>query len=435
MRARWLALGFALALGCRSPAPVSGPRERALALDAVRWIDASAVESDAGTLWPAVPGGPVGDVSLYSGSSGVVLFQLLAYRATGERRYLQRARSGADALVARLDSIEEPGLYTGLAGVGFVLGECARVSGDERHRQAARRCVELLEQRARPAGAGLEWNATTDVIAGGAGIGLFLLHAARELERPAARECAERAGERLIELATSEPGGLSWAMDPAFPRRMPNFSHGTAGVAYFLARLYEETGRCEFLEAALGGARYLLSIARTDGNTCLVFHDEPDGRELFYLGWCHGPVGTARLFYQLRRVTREPEWLAWTERSARAILASGIPERATPGFWNNAGPCCGLAGVAEFFFDLHRVTRRGEYLDFSRLVTDVLRARATRDAAGARWIQAEHRVRPQELAAQTGWMQGAAGIGAWLLRLDAFEQGGELRCRLPDTPF
>ena len=40
---------------------------------------------------------------------------------------------------------------------------------------------------------------------------------------------------------------------------------------------------------------------------------------------------------------------------------------------------------------------------------------------GLRWVQAEHRVRPELLVAQTGYMQGAAGIGMWLLRLDAAE--------------
>lgn len=33
--------------------------------------------------------------------------------------------------------------------------------------------------------------------------------------------------------------GLSWPMSPDYPRLMPNFSHGTAGTAYFLSRLYE----------------------------------------------------------------------------------------------------------------------------------------------------------------------------------------------------
>ena len=52
-----------------------------------------------------------------------------------------------------------------------------------------------------------------------------------------------------------------------------------------------------------------------------------------------------------------------------------------------------------------------------------------------RWVQAEHRVRPELLVAQTGYMQGAAGIGIWLLHLDAFDRGKKSWIRLPDSPF
>ena len=38
---------------------------------------------------------------------------------------------------------------------------------------------------------------------------------------------------------------------------------------------------------------------------------------------------------------------------------------------------------------------------------------------GLKWIQAEHRLHPDRLTAQTGLMQGAAGVGLTLLRLDA----------------
>jgi lantibiotic modifying enzyme len=224
-------------------------------------------------------------------------------------------------------------------------------------------------------------------------------------------------------------------MDPSFPRRMPNFSHGTAGVAYFLARLHEETGEERYLAAARAGAEYLLSIADTQDGVCRVYHDEPDGKDLYYLGWCHGPVGTARLFFVLHRITGDDSWWSWVRRCAGAIEQSGIPEATTPGFWENDGPCCGLAGVAEFFLDLHRAKGEPSDLEFSRRVTRVLAERATRDELGARWVQAEHRVRPAELAAQTGWMQGAAGIGAWCLRLATFEEGREVRVRLPDSPF
>jgi rhamnogalacturonyl hydrolase YesR len=224
-------------------------------------------------------------------------------------------------------------------------------------------------------------------------------------------------------------------MDEKFPRLMPNFSHGTAGVAYYLVALSEMTKKKEYLDAALAGAKYLLSIAKTDGDACLVFHNEPDGKDLYYLGWCHGPVGTARLFYRLYKATGDASWLGWVKRSANGIMESGIPEKQTPGFWNNAGICCGLAGVGDFFLSLYEATRDRKYLDFCKRITDRLLAGASADGTGLKWVQAEHRTRPELLIAQTGLMQGAAGIGLFLLHYDALESGRRSKIILPDTPF
>jgi hypothetical protein len=44
-------------------------------------------------------------------------------------------------------------------------------------------------------------------------------------------------------------------------------------------------------------------------------------------------------------------------------------------------------------------------------------------------------VRPDLLVAQTGFMQGAAGVGTFLLHLDAHGRGREPRIVLPDSPF
>jgi lantibiotic modifying enzyme len=216
---------------------------------------------------------------------------------------------------------------------------------------------------------------------------------------------------------------------------MPNFSHGTAGIAYFLARVYEETKDRRYLEASLGGARYLQAIAKTDGDICLIQHNQPQGLELYYLGWCHGPVGTARLWRQLAKVTGDASWDAWVDRSARGILQSGIPEKLTDGFWNNVSQCCGSAGVGQFFLDLHATRATPAYLAFAKRITGDLLKRGTRDEQGLRWVQAEHRTQPKLLVAQTGYMQGAAGIGMWLLRLDAAERGRGNFVSFPDTPF
>lgn len=438
MRRLAIVPGLALALSAHGLADTPTIAPGQLARDAAAWVAASEVKTPAGSLWPADPSDPkTQGTTLYSGSAGVVLFMLEVHRATGDAAWLARARRGADHLLSIVDAEKEPGLYTGLAGYGFVLGEVHKATGDARYRAGVLRILDRLQALARPAGAGVEWSPVTDIIGGSAGIGLFLLDAGKTYDRPGAVALATRAGRRLVELGRADALGLKWAMDPTFPRLMPNFSHGAAGVAYFLATLYRDTKERAFLDAALAGGRYLQSIAVTDGDVCLVRHHEPqdDGKDLFYLGWCHGPAGTARLFYRLYQVTGDQQWMAWVRRSARGVMASGIPDRQTAGFWNNVGQCCGSAGVADFFLSLHRATGDAEYRAFAERITRALVAGSTIDAAGARWVHAENRVSPDVVAAQTGWMQGASGIGAWLLRWDAFTRGTELTIRFPDSPF
>jgi len=408
----------------------------AAAKEAAAWIQDCGVQSAEGLAWPAVPKDPASvSVDLYSGMPGVVIFFLDAYHATAKKSYLSQARAGADFLLARSARIEGCGFYEGRSGAAFVLEETFRASGDKKYRQGFLDALDGIRTRAVPAGAGVEWSPTTDIISGGAGTGLFLIYAFHETGDRAWLDLAARAGARLIELGLPENGGLKWAMDPSFPRLMPNFSHGTAGIAYVLAALYLETKNRAFLDAALAGAEYLLSIAKTEGESCLIFHDEPDNRDLYYLGWCHGPVGTARLFYLLSKATGDKTWLDWVRRSANGLVQSGIPEQETPGFWNNAGICCGLAGVGEFFLDLYRALGDAAYLEFSKRVASRLLAKATVEEGRMFWVQAEHRTRPDFLFAQTGYMQGAAGIGTFLLRLASADREKGRRVIFPDTPF
>jgi lantibiotic modifying enzyme len=420
------------------PPPAPERPHLAVARDAARFIRSAAIGDPTGTTWLADPADPQSARhDLYRGGAGIVLFHLELHRATGDGADLATARSGADALLAALETEADPGLYTGLAGIGFVLSEVARQTGEPRYRDGACRVVGLLHERAIARGAGVEWNDTTDVVSGAAGIGLFLLYAADALELPEARALAARAGRRLLERGRDGTDGRAWPMDGTSVQRFPNFSHGTAGVAYFLATLFQATKEPAFLEGALAGAAYLQAIADTDGDICRIRHHEPAeaGRSLYYLGWCHGPAGTARLWCRLWQATGDGAWLEWMSRSARAIVGSGIPDAPAPGFWNNRGVCCGSAGVAEFLLAHHRATGDATSLALARRLSDQILARATRDAAGIRWRHAEHRTRPAEIAAQTGWMQGAAGIGAWFLHLDAFERGAAPPIRLPDTPF
>ncbi|HWH56332.1 MAG TPA: lanthionine synthetase LanC family protein [Terriglobales bacterium] len=407
---------------------------------AAQWINSSAIRTPDGVVWPSDPRDAKSvNETLYAGTPGPILFFLELYRDTGETRYLKSAREGTDALLRSLKRDAPTGLYEGLAGEGFTLGEAYLITHDKKYLDGALQCVSWLQDRAQKIGNGVEWNDSTDIIAGSSGTGLFLLWAAEKLAAPGARELAISAGESLIE--KGRPEGVDkrkWMMDSKYPKEMPNFSHGTAGVAYFLATLYQQTGRKEFLDAALEGARYLLSIADKTGDICLIYHDDTfNGKTLYYLGWCHGPAGTARLFYRLYQTTKDPAWLEWTKKAARAIVASGGPEKAvTPGVWHNVSACCGTTAEAEFFLDVYRVTHDREYLQLSRKATDELLSHATQNAKGTSWVQVETRVKPDVAIAQTGYMQGASGIGMWLLKMSDFSKGKvQPAITFPDNPF
>jgi lantibiotic modifying enzyme len=404
------------------------------AQEAEHWIAKSAVRKDAGTVWPTDPADPKSvSTGLYAGTPGPILFYLEAYHATGDKKYLDVARSGADYLLSVIPSQRQVGLYTGLAGIGYTLFATYHTTSETKYKDGGARCVRQIQQMARRVGAGVEWPGGMDIIGGGAGTGLFLLYAARELKDASATETAAQDARRLIELGRPENGGLKWMLTAE--RNMPNFSHGTAGITYFLASVYSETKQKEFLDAALLGAKYLLSIANTENDQCLIFHADPDGKDRYYLGWCHGPAGTARTFYRLYQVTNDKTWLEWTKKSMNGILNSGIPDKQTEGFWNNVGWCCGSAAVAQFGLEMYEVTGEKRYVDFSKRVTADLLKRGTHEGDNMKWIQAEHRIKPDLLIAQTGLMQGASGIGLWLLHLDEFEHGKKAAIVLPDSPF
>ena len=418
-------------------------RHRATALAAARWVRAARVATPRGVAWPADPTLPASvGTDLYNGMPGVVLFCLELYHATGDRLWLEDATRGANELIGRLETVaasRDCGLYTGLAGLGFVLEETHRAAGAGVYRDAARHALRMVHTQARRVADGVAWSGdsdTTDIISGSAGIGLFLLWADRWIGDPASRRLAAAAGRDLVARAQPTDGGLKWAISPAVPHLYPNFSHGTAGVSYFLATLYRATGERAFLDAALAGARYLEAVADRDNGGIKVFHHEPGGEGLFYLSWCHGPAGLSRLFYRLGEVTHEERWPALVRQAAIATMNSGLPEQRAPGFWNNISQCCGNAGVGEYFLSLDRLMPDPSYARMAqRIAADTLR-RATEEEHGLAWIQAENRVQPEYVVAQTGFMQGASGVGTLFLHLDAAARGRwSPAIAWPDTPF
>ncbi|WP_067135756.1 lanthionine synthetase LanC family protein [Microtetraspora malaysiensis] len=428
--------------GPRAETPITA------AVMAARWVRSAAVDHgrgpDRGRHWEPNPdprgrSAMAGDrFSLYSGSAGIVLFFLELAAATGHEEYLEDARAGARHLAANWRGRSDLSLHHGLAGVVFALAEAGWATGDDRLCEAARAGADHLARAVRPMDGGVGWTGDP-AQRGDGGIVLGLLHAAGMLGVPLYEEIAVAAGERIAGMAV--PGhrfGGDSCPDLPTDAVTPGFLSGTAGTAFLLARLYGLTREERFLVAARRGADFVRTVSLVTERCALVPHHVPQGRGLHYLGFCSGSAGVARMFYELHRVTGDPGDLDWVERLAHGVVQSGVPGRQTAGYWNVACQCCGAAGLVELFVGLWAATGREAHLAFARSLADDLVARATgHDGRGYRWYQAYRRLRPWEVTADTGYMVGAAGIGAALLHLDAAGRASESRRLVmpPDNPF
>ena len=368
-----------------------------------------------------------------------MLFYLELAAATGDRSPSRAAIAGADGILDLLPEDDQGvGLYRGASGLAFVLDQVFRAGGADRHRRAAEACIETVLERAERRGAGIGWiepipfadafgldgtTETFDVSRGSAGVALALLSAAERGLHPDALDAARAVGERLLEVATPTAAGLSWPMmlEPV-DWTAPNWSHGTAGIAFCLARLHAATGDTRFLDAALAGARHLCAIAKVDGACRSIHHSNGRGKDLFYLGWCHGPPGTARLFDELERQTGDAEWRAWLCGGGEAVLASGAPEQRSRGYWNNVGQCCGDAAVGEFAISLWQRLDDPRYLDLARRVAAWLERQSVREPRRVRALMAASgaprsapscsRRRPATCRARPGWAASCSRLWA-----------------------
>lgn len=376
--------------------------------------------------------------TLYAGIAGLapVLAEIGQYRELSASE-----RTLATGIVTRLSAQAqapgrtEPSLYDGLAGDAMALKLLA--PGEETI--ALRRLADL----ATPEG----WKTTVefepgsdaplnDIIMGTAGVVLTAVWAGGEF----AEAIATTGGEALLRVADRTEAGLDWGIAADTQWRAPNYSHGTAGVAAALAVAGAALRREDFVEAAVRGAHHVLSVGSLEDGGFIVPHTIPPSKrevEPVTYTWCHGPAGTSHLFAALSHAgVTEVAGLDVGElrqRCLTSILTSGVPERLRPGFWDNDGRCCGTAGVGDVLLDAVQdcatATARAEtLLHAARTMGDALVERAITDEAGARWRFLEHRKDPPLLPPGTAWMQGAAGIAAYLLRLARFIETG------PDAP-
>lgn len=414
------------------------------------WLDGHAVKSDDKLSWPdAIDEPGVVSASYSDGVAGQLTWYLDLYRSTNDDDFLNKAILAGNYLLDHLpqktDSLKGKfwafSPYGSVCGPGFAMGELYKQTGASQYKQAALGVVDVLEHFADSKEDTISWDSGNDVLGGLSGTGLFLLYAAEELGSQKAKSMAVKAGETLMSRAIREGNRWSWKRGQNSKYILPNFSHGPAGIGYFMARLYEATNEDRFLEAALYAVNYLDAIAKQEEGAYLIPYGLPDpGWDRAYdIGWAHGPAGTARLFIKLHQITGEKKWLEKAEACYQGILKSNPLDKPGDGFGEelfSIDQRFGLAGVVTFYQQMYGYTSEQKYRDSAVEMLDYILSKSV-DKEGIFWPMERFgfMANAGEITTFSGFFYGTTGFGSILLNQYNLMKGKPLGARFVDNPF
>ena len=184
---------------------------------------------------------------------------------------------------------------------------------------------------------------------------------------------------------------------------LTGFSHGSAGIALSLLRLYKATGDKRFFNAALEGIKFERKVFSPNKGNWPDFRNTRvvDGEKSYTCQWCHGAtgIGLARLsgldILGDREVYNELEIALKTtiDQSMKAL----------------DNTCCGNFGCIEFIFSAGLRLKRPELCDLAKNRTIQLLQRAKINNKFG-WLSSTD-------SHNLGFFSGITGVGYQLLRL------------------
>ena len=317
--------------------------------------------------------------SLYGGSAGVGLFYLRLYQATKKAEYLEEAKSAAKEIIesdegaafyertlnakasgSKLVHVKNmpgwaAGYYNGPTGSAYLVLKLYELTGEELYKNYVIKVADDLLASSKKSETGIFWSEQND-LCGDAGFVTYLAAIYKLTGDKKYLDSAVSFGNFLLSKGKPAPrGGTYWNVVDLtiidFPKDVfwVNNAHGTSGVGWIFAILYNISKEEKFLNAAKEAAKYIEGIAVGDEEAVLVPYldslERGPSTEFYYLSTCHGPAGTSLLFHILYNITGDKHYLDWVLKLSRGIIKAGAPEIFSRGYWQSQALFCGTPGL------------------------------------------------------------------------------------------
>jgi lantibiotic modifying enzyme len=368
-----------------------------------RYVERTAERVPDGIRWQTLSyeNVPYYDASVFNGVGGIPLFLADYCHLTGDQQALALGIGGVRWCLAGdrtwAGGAANESLCFGRSGVGLAALRLAQVSGDGDLLAQARETAERV--LAAPLGS------VTDFIGGVAGQCMFLLRLWEETHDERFLSEAVRRAVWLDERATRDEAGCHWPVEIGSARGHTSlgFAHGIAGIGHVFLLLHHAASDARWAGPAREVAETLVRQAKPDRDglnwpVVLGRGDTPACQ------WCHGSPGIGLFFAKAHEVLGEQHYLQIAKAAGETTFARGDVR-------HNPSQCHGLAGNAELFVELYRLTHEPRWLARAHDFAQRCLAYRTATPDGDTW-QAD-----EPGFSSPDFMSGAAGTGHFFLRL------------------
>jgi len=339
---------------------------------------------------------------LYGGMPGTALFFAALYKVTRNLKYKDLALETISAILNILKKEKFRTLITefGAGGIAapvslaYTLVKISELTDGPNLIDDALKVSSFIDNES------ISSDKNYDIIAGGAGTILCLLklHEASG-DEPLIKKAAA-IGKYLLSSRVKTKNGRAWKnfTDSC----LAGFSHGAAGIAYALLKLYKACGDNKFKVAAVEAIGYEKSIFTSSGGWPDLRTDTARTDNYINNTWCHGSAGIG--------LGRLAALDILDNDDIRRDIDSAI------NFITNAHPgpidhcCCGDMGRAEFLFYAGQKTGRPELIKLAFKIISLMAERGVKNKT--------YMISCPDGSCNPSFFQGLSGIGYHFLRFN-----------------
>ncbi len=235
---------------------------------------------------------PLGE-SFYDGNCGVAVFLAALARVTGDSQFENLSLKALQSLQKFLQTSDAESIKifadnfgigggVGLGAIIYCLVKIRQFLNLPHLSQEAQKVAQFMTQEI------IDKDTNFDIVKGAAGTILALLALYQDTGATFVLDKAQACGQHLLKFCD-----LSYGEKADIYKPLTGFSHGAAGIAYALLRIYEVTQDSDYLKRAQKAIAYENRHFLTEfGNWRQVIPtDEPSAPPVFWSTWCYGAPG------------------------------------------------------------------------------------------------------------------------------------------------